>query len=295
MREHPIPLERTLTLSVVVPVYNEARTIGRMLLAVTRALPVVPKQIVIVDDGSSDGTSEWLRRNLVHAEGVWRRMSLDDDGKVELSAEEPQNDGGFSFTVLLHRQNRGKGAAVRTGFARASGDVIVIQDADLEYDPDDWSRMLSLIVDRKVADVVYGSRFYGRPHRSLYYHHYLGNRLLSFLFNVLYDQMLSDIEVCYKMFTSEVLKSLTLTSDKFGFEIEISAQIARAKRWRIYEVGISYYGRTYHEGKKIRFLDGVKALGYLFYFRIRSQRGLAQRLQPDLECYALPLSETWIR
>ena len=157
---------------------------------------------------------------------------------------------------------------MRTGFARASGDVIVIQDADLEYDPNDWSRMLPLIVDRKVADVVYGSRFHGRPHRSLYFHHYMGNRLISFLFNLLYDQMLSDIEVCYKMFTSEVLNGLKLTSDDFGLEIEISAQIARARRWRIYEVGISYYGRTYDEGKKINWLDGLKALVYLFKFRI---------------------------
>ena len=115
---------------------------------------------------------------------------------------------------------------MRTGFARASGDVMVI--GDLEYDPNDWSRMLSLIVDRKVAAVVHGSRFYGRPHRSLYFHHYMGNRLISFLFNLLYDQMLSDIEVCYKMFTSEVLNGLKLTSDDFGLEIEISAQIARA-------------------------------------------------------------------
>jgi glycosyltransferase involved in cell wall biosynthesis len=261
----------------VVPAYNETRTIGPMLLGVTRALPSVPKEIIIVDDCSSDGTSEWLRGNLADAEGVvWRRMSLGEDGKVQLSTEGPQNDGRFSFTVLFHGHNRGKGAAVRTGLAHASGDVIVIQDADLEYDPSDWSRMFSLIADRKVADVVYGSRFYGRPHRSLYYHHYLGNRFISFLFNLLYDQMLSDIEVCYKMFTQELLKSLTLSSDRFGFEIEISAQIARAKRWRIYEVGISYYGRTYDEGKKIKFMDGVKALGYLFFFRIRPQRGIAQ-------------------
>ena len=156
---------------------------------------------------------------------------------------------------------------MRTGFAHASCNVIVIQDADLEYDPEDWSRMLPLIVDRQVADVVYGSRFYGRPHRSLYFHHYLANRLISFLFNLLYDQMLSDIEVCYKMFTSDVLRELKLTSDDFGFEIEISAQIARAKRWRIYEVGISYYGRSYDEGKKINWLDGLKALAYVVRFR----------------------------
>jgi glycosyltransferase involved in cell wall biosynthesis len=268
MKQDPLHSEAPLVLSVVIPVYNEVHTIGRMILEVVRALPEIPKQIVIVDDSSSDGTSEWVRRNLAQAEGVWRSVSLDGGGELDLSADGPQIDGGFSFTILFHERNRGKGAAVRTGFARASGDVIVIQDADLEYDPNDWSRMLPLIVERKVADVVYGSRFYGRPHRSLYFHHYMGNRLISFLFNLLYDQMLSDIEVCYKMFTSEVLNGLKLTSDDFGLEIEISAQIARARRWRIYEVGISYYGRTYDEGKKINWLDGLKALVYLFKFRI---------------------------
>jgi len=268
MKQDPLHPEAPLVLSVVIPVYNEVSTIGRMILEVVRAVPEIPKQIVIVDDSSSDGTSEWVRRNLAHAEGVWRGVSLNGGGELDLSADGSQNDGGFSFTILFHERNRGKGAAVRTGFARASGDVIVIQDADLEYDPNDWSRMLPLIVDRKVADVVYGSRFYGRPHRSLYFHHYMGNRLISFLFNLLYDQMLSDIEVCYKMFTSEVLNGLKLTSDDFGLEIEISAQIARARRWRIYEVGISYYGRTYDEGKKINWLDGLKALVYLFKFRI---------------------------
>jgi glycosyltransferase involved in cell wall biosynthesis len=255
-------------LSVVIPVYNEAGTIGRILMEIAKALPEVPKQIIIVDDCSTDGTSGWLRRNLGHAEGSWRAVSVGDDGEIELCAQAAPNTAGFSFTVLFHARNRGKGGAVRTGFEHASGDVIVIQDADLEYDPNDWSLMLPLIVDRKVADVVYGSRFFGRPHRSLYYHHYLGNRLISVVFNVLYNQMLSDIEVCYKMFTREVLKQLVLTSDGFGFEIEISAQIARAKRWRIYEVGISYYGRTYEEGKKINWKDGVRALLHLVKFRI---------------------------
>jgi len=265
-------LERAAALSVVMPVYNEVRTIGQVLVEVTKALPGVPKQIIIVDDYSSDGTSAWLRRNLAHAAGVWRGIYLDGDGELHLSAAGQQNTAGFWFTVLFHERNRGKGAAVRTGFAHVSGDVIVIQDADLEYDPNDWSLMLPLIVDRKVADVVYGSRFFGRPHRSLFYHHYIGNRVISILFNILYDQMLSDIEVCYKMFTKEVLKELALTSDGFGFEIEISAEITRARCWRIYEVGISYYGRTYEEGKKINWLDGIKALAYLFIFRARPIR-----------------------
>jgi glycosyltransferase involved in cell wall biosynthesis len=266
---HQMVSQPAPALSVVIPAYNEAGTIGRVLLEVTRALPDVSKQIVIVDDYSSDGTSEWLRRNLAHAEGVWRSMSVDGDGEPHLSPARTQNSGGFSFTVLFHERNRGKGAAVRTGFAHTSGDVIVIQDADLEYDPNDCSRMLPLIVDQKVADVVYGSRFYGRPHHSLYYHHYIGNRLISVLFNIFYNQMLSDIEVCYKMFTREVLQRLALTSNDFGIEIEISAQIALARHWRIYEVGISYYGRTYDEGKKINWRDGVWALVYLVKFRTR--------------------------
>jgi glycosyltransferase involved in cell wall biosynthesis len=267
--EDPADWEPVPVLSIVIPVYNEIRTIGRILIEVAKALPEVPKQIVIVDDRSSDGTSDWLRKNLSQSAGNWRRLSLNAGGGLELSADGPRNHAAISFTVLFHERNRGKGAAVRTGLTKASGDVVVIQDADLEYDPNDWSRMLPLIVERKVADVVYGSRFYGRPHRSLYFHHYLGNRLISFLFNLLYDQMLSDIEVCYKMFTKEVLKELRLTSDGFGVEIEITAQIARARRWRIYEVGISYYGRTYEEGKKISWRDGLKALVYLVKFRIR--------------------------
>jgi glycosyltransferase involved in cell wall biosynthesis len=267
--EDPADWEPVPVLSIVIPVYNEIRTIGRILIEVAKALPEVPKQIVIVDDRSSDGTSDWLRNNLSQSAGNWRRLSLNAGGGLELSADGPRNHSAISFTVLFHERNRGKGAAVRTGLTSATGDVVVIQDADLEYDPNDWSRMLPLIVERKVADVVYGSRFYGRPHRSLYFHHYLGNRLISFLFNLLYDQMLSDIEVCYKMFTKEVLKELRLTSDGFGVEIEITAQIARARRWRIYEVGISYYGRTYDEGKKINWRDGLKALVYLVKFRIR--------------------------
>ena len=269
--DRPLP-ELAPTLSVVIPAYNELSTIGRILLNVAGALPKVVKQIIVVDDCSTDGTAKWLERNLGHANGVWHGISLDPSGELHLSAggtpagQTPES-AGFLFTVIFHERNRGKGAAVRTGFEHVSGAVIVIQDADLEYDPNDWSRMLPLIVDRQVADVVYGSRFFGRPHRSLYYHHYIGNRIISIMFNILYNQMLSDIECCYKMFTNEVLKRLVLKSDGFGFEIEISAQIALARRWRIYEVGISYYGRTYEEGKKIKWIDGVRALAYLLKFR----------------------------
>jgi glycosyltransferase involved in cell wall biosynthesis len=265
-------IEQSPLLSVVIPVYNELGTIARALVQVTKAVPGVAKQIIIVDDSSSDGTTEWLTRNLAQVRGVWRSLSVGSDGELQLSADGTQNTIGCSFTILFHQRNRGKGAAVRTGLACVAGDIVVIQDADLEYDPDDWSRMLPLITDRKVADVVYGSRFYGRPHRSLYYHHYIGNRIISFLFNILYNQMLTDIEVCYKMFTREVLHALALTAEDFGFEIEISAQIALARRWRIYEVGISYFGRTYQEGKKINWRDGMKALIYLIKFRTQPIR-----------------------
>jgi glycosyltransferase involved in cell wall biosynthesis len=253
-------------LSVVIPVYNEAATIGTILREVANVLPEVSKQIIIVDDCSGDGTADWLRRNLGSQQGVWQGIAVNDDGELELRRQ-ASNTAGFSFRVVFHERNRGKGGAVRTGFEHAVGDVIVIQDADLEYDPNDWSLMLPLIIDRKIADVVYGSRFDSRPHRSLYFHHYLGNRIISLIFSMLYNQTLSDIEVCYKMFTREVLKQLVLTTNDFGFEIQISAQIALARRWRIYEVGISYYGRTYEEGKKINWRDGVKALGYLVKFR----------------------------
>jgi glycosyltransferase involved in cell wall biosynthesis len=207
-------------------------------------------------------------RNLASAEGVWGGLCVGGDGELCLSRQGAQDNGGFSVAVFFHDRNRGKGAALRTGFAHVNGDVVVIQDADLEYDPGDWSLMLPLIVERQVADVVYGSRFFGRPHRSLYYHHYIGNRIISIMFNILYNQMLSDVEVCYKMFRREVLQELDLTANDFGFEIEISAQIALARHWRIYEVGITYFGRTYEEGKKINWRDGIKALGYLFKFRL---------------------------
>jgi glycosyltransferase involved in cell wall biosynthesis len=262
----------TAQLSVVIPVYNEAGTIGPILREVANALPEVSKQIIVVDDCSRDGTAEWLRRNLGHAEGVWHGVSIGGDGDLALQRQPGSNFAGFEFTVIFHERNRGKGGALRTGFEQATGNVIVIQDADLEYDPNDWSLMLPLIIDRKIADVVYGSRFDSRPHRSLYFHHYLGNRTISLMFSILYNQTLADIEVCYKMFTKEVLKTLVLTTNDFGIEIEISAQIARL-RCRVYEVGISYFGRTYEEGKKINWRDGVKALFYLVKFRMSRSYG----------------------
>jgi glycosyltransferase involved in cell wall biosynthesis len=252
-------------LSVVVPVYDEIRTIGSVLARLSAALPHVAKQIIVVDDGSTDGTRDWLTENFPGGTWTGTRIAVNADGMLDFAA----NDGAaVTVQVTFHDANRGKGAALRTAFAAVTGDVVVIQDADLEYDPNDWPAMYDLIAVRKVADVVYGSRFLGAPHRSLFYHHYLGNRLLSVLFNICFNQTLTDIETCYKMMTREVLRSLRLTTDDFGIEVEISAQIAKQPGLRVYELGISYYGRTYAEGKKIDWTDGLKAIWYLFKFRI---------------------------
>jgi glycosyltransferase involved in cell wall biosynthesis len=253
-----------MQLSVIIPAYNERHTIGSCLVKVVAALPAVSKEIVIVDDCSRDGTREWLLEQVDGRSGEQAALELDAEGNVVVTAGE----SNFTIRVLCHAANRGKGGALQTGLAAAGGDVIVIQDADLEYDPADWREMYDLIAARNVADVVYGSRFYGRPHRALYFHHFMANRLISFLFNALYNQTLTDIEVCYKMFTRAVRDSLAITADDFGFEVQFSAQVALARRWRIYEVGISYYGRTYDEGKKINWKDGVKALWYLFRYRV---------------------------
>jgi glycosyltransferase involved in cell wall biosynthesis len=214
--------------SVVIPVYNERGTIEK-LLARVRAVPL-DKEIVVVDDGSTDGTRELLAR-------------LTADGAVR---------------VFLQDHNRGKGAALRRGFAEARGAVILIQDADLEYDPGDYPGLLGPI-DRGEADVVYGSRFLGGPHRVLLFWHYVGNRLLTTLSNVFTNLNLSDVWTCYKVFRAEVLRGITLREDRFGFEAEVTAKIARG-RWRIYEVPISYHGRTYAEGKKITWKDGIRGV-----------------------------------
>ncbi|MGH6664800.1 MAG: glycosyltransferase family 2 protein, partial [Pseudolabrys sp.] len=180
----------------------------------------------------------------------------------------PQTGGAnVTLRAIYPERNRGKGGALRTGFAAVKGDVVVIQDADLEYDPRDWTEMYDLVAQRKVADVVYGSRFYGRPHRALKFHHYMGNRLISFLFSMIFNQKLSDVQTCYKMMTRELVDSLRLKHDGFGIEIEIAARIVRQRKYRVYELGISYYGRDYAEGKKIDCKDGVKALWYLVKYR----------------------------
>ncbi len=248
------------TLSVLIPVYNEIGTIAAITTLLQQVLPGVKKELVIVDDGSTDGTRVWLEQRF--PAGSERDARAADPARSPLVL----NDH-CAVRVVFHERNKGKGGAIQTAMKACTGGVIVIQDADLEYDPADWETMYDLIVKRKVADVVYGSRFYGRPHRSLYYHHYVANRLISHIYNVLFNQTLTDIEVCYKMFTREVLDSLAITCNDFGFEVQISTQIARARHWRIYEVGIQYFGRSYDEGKKINWKDGVKALWYLAKFR----------------------------
>lgn len=219
-----------MKLSVVIPCFNERETIESVVQAV-REGPVQDVEIILVDDGSTDGTRELLRAKL--------------DGWVE--------------QLVLQEKNRGKGAALRAGFALASGDLVLVQDADLEYDPREYPVLLAPILEDR-ADVVLGSRFAsGRPHRVVYFWHMVGNRFLTLLSNMFTNLNLSDMETCYKVFRREILHSITLEEDRFGFEPEIIAKIARADV-RIYEVGISYYGRTYAQGKKIGWKDGFAAI-----------------------------------
>jgi glycosyltransferase involved in cell wall biosynthesis len=215
--------------SIVIPVYNERATIEEILKRVQAV--DVDKEVVVVDDGSSDGTRELLAG-----------LAAADD----------------RLRVVLQDANRGKGAALRRGFAEARGEVVIIQDADLEYDPADYPALLEPI-ERGVADVVFGSRFLGGPHRVLLFWHSVGNRVLTTLSNMLTNLNLTDVWTCYKVFRAEVLESLALREDRFGFEAEFTAKVARG-RWRIYEVPISYHGRTYHEGKKITWRDGIRGV-----------------------------------
>ena len=259
-----------MKLSLIVPAYNERATLGPLLALASRALRHVETEIVIVDDGSRDGTREWLQQTVPQSGLRAPGFLLNAAGAL---LPDPAAPGpGMALIAIYHPGNRGKGAAIRTGFQHVTGDVIAIQDADLEYDPHDLAAMFSLFADRGVADVVYGSRFYGNPHRSLYYHHYLANRVISTLFNILFNQTLTDIECCYKMMSAAVARSLALSANDFGIEIEISAGIARQRRLRVYEIGISYFGRTYAEGKKINWRDGVLAFWYLVKFRARTPR-----------------------
>lgn len=266
-----------MKLSVIIPVYNEIHTLDSTLAEVVRVLPEVAKEIVIVDDGSTDGTREWLSSTLHRPELELAYVTLDADR--QLIALHPHEAEPHTTTlepaslpvavkVRLHERNQGKGAALRTGFEAATGEVLVVQDADLEYSPQDWQRMWQLIADGR-ADVVYGSRFYGEPHRVLYFHHLLGNKVITGLTNLLCNTTFTDIEVCYKMFRCEVLDDMQLICNDFGFEVEFTVKMSRSRRrWRLYELGISYYGRTYEEGKKISWKDGIKALWYILRFRL---------------------------
>lgn len=229
-----------MLLSVVIPVYNEKSTLREIIRQVLAAPIDLRRELIVVDDCSTDGTSA-------------------------LCDALPETFPGAPIRVFKHARNQGKGAALRTGFAQAKGDIVLVQDADLEYSPTDYPRLLQPILDGR-ADVVYGSRFAGgEAHRVLYYWHSVGNRFLTTLSNMFTDLNLTDMETCYKVFRTEVLRSIAIRSNRFGVEPELTAKVARG-RWRVYEVGISYSGRSYEEGKKITWKDGLKAIYSIIRF-----------------------------
>ena len=226
-----------LLLSILVPCFNEIKTISKVIKKIKES-PIKNKEIIIIDDFSNDGSREFLR-------------NLNDD----------------LITVKFHTFNQGKGAAINTGIKYARGNIVIIQDADLEYDPAEYGILIRPIIEKK-ADVVYGSRFKGgQPHRVVYFWHRVGNGFLTFLSNVFTDLNLSDMETCYKAFKSEVIKNIVIEEKRFGFEPEITAKIAK-QDYRIYEVGISYYGRTYKEGKKIGWKDGLQAIWCILKYNL---------------------------
>jgi glycosyltransferase involved in cell wall biosynthesis len=252
MMNYPVDINKTITdpksilkLSVIIPAYNEQATIYNILQRVSsvKLIQDIEKELVVVNDCSKDDTEAELFR---------------------FRNENP----GIQINYQKHEVNRGKGAALRTGIQSATGDFIIVQDADLEYDPREFNILLQPIIDG-FADVVYGSRFVGgKPHRVLFFFHTIGNSLLTFTSNLLTNVNLSDMETCYKLFRSENIKSINLKENRFGFEPEVTAKISRIPKNRIYEVGISYYGRTYAEGKKISWKDGFRALYCILKYNI---------------------------
>ncbi len=231
-----------MRLSIVIPVFNEKNTLAEIVKRAICAEVNMAKEIILVDDFSTDGTRDLYE--------PIRRSFPDADVRV-----------------LFHERNQGKGAALRTGFAEVTGDIVLIQDADLEYDPRDYPKLLAPILEGR-ADVVYGSRFSGgEPHRVLYFWHMVGNKFLTLLSNAFTNLNLTDMETCYKVFRADVLKTIRIKSNRFGVEPELTAKIAKGK-WRVYEVGISYAGRDYREGKKITWRDGVRAIFSIVRFRL---------------------------
>ncbi len=230
-----------MKLSIVIPCFNEISTMEEIVEAV-KASPVKDCEIIIVDDFSTDGTRELL------------------ESKIEDQVDQ----------VIYHHKNKGKGAALRTGFASATGDIVIVQDADLEYDPQEYPEMIEPILNGR-ADVVFGSRFQGgRPHRVVYFWHMVGNKFLTTLSNMLTNINLTDMETCYKAFRREIIQSIKIQENRFGFEPEITAKVAKMG-CRIYEVGISYYGRTYEEGKKIGWKDGFRAIYCILKYNLMYQ------------------------
>lgn len=242
--------DQPFTVSVLIPCFNELHTVENVIARV-RAVPV-QTEIILVDDCSRDGTRDLLKR-----------LAAEDD----------------SLKIYFHEINRGKGAAIRTALAAATGDVVVVQDADMEYDPMEYPVLLEPIL-QGVADVVYGSRFLGGPHRVLFFWHQLGNQVLTLLSNVMTNLNLTDMETGYKVFRREVIQGMRLTTDRFGFEPEVTARVAQM-RCRIFEVPISYWGRDYDAGKKITWRDGVAALWFILKFNLIDRMPPSARIQPS--------------
>jgi glycosyltransferase involved in cell wall biosynthesis len=253
-RRNPTALEDP-KISVVIPVYNERNTVEEILRRVLDTN--LRKEVVVVDDGSTDGTRQILEAMAERQERGVQFANAQDGGETIPLAE---------LHFLFQPKNQGKGAALRRGFAVAVGDIVLVQDADLEYDPRDYPKLLEPIIEGR-ADVVYGSRFLGGPQRVHYFWHYVANKFLTLLSDMLTNLKISDMETCYKVFRREVLAGIRLKSDRFGFEPEITAKVAKGK-WRVYEVPIMYAGRTYEEGKKITWRDGVHALWCILRYSI---------------------------